>query len=162
VSTLLTACFLHGSWLHVIGNLYFFMVFADNVEDRVGHLPFVGWYLLWGVTSVMISVAMCAPAERGFPELGASGAISGAMGAYVVLFPRNRIVARLFGFLAWGVVIKLPAWTYLGFWMGLQFFYAARGEPGVAWWAHIGGFAVGALVGAAYRRRLVRAAARDR
>jgi membrane associated rhomboid family serine protease/Zn-finger nucleic acid-binding protein len=151
--TLVTAVFLHGGWLHVLGNLYFFIVFADNVEDRVGHLPFVGWYLLWGVLSAAISVVMCTPANRGIPELGASGAISGAMGAYVVLFPRNRIVARLLGFLAWGVVIKLPAWTYLGFWMVLQFFYATRGDPGIAWWAHIGGFAAGAAVGAVYRSR---------
>jgi rhomboid family protein len=149
--TLVTDMFVHAGWFHVLGNLYFFLVFADNVEDRVGHLPFLGWYLLWGVISGMISVALCPPESAGIPQLGASGAISGAMGAYVVLFPRNRIVARLFGVLAWGVVIKLPAWIYLGFWMVLQFFYATRGDPGVAWWAHLGGFAAGAAVGAAYR-----------
>ncbi len=150
--TLITDMFIHGGWFHVLGNLYFFLVFADNVEDRVGHLSFVGWYLLWGVISGMISVALCSPQSLDIPQLGASGAISGAMGAYVVLFPQNRIVARLFGFLAWGVVIKLPAWIYLGFWMVLQFFFATRGDPGVAWWAHVGGFASGAVAGALYRR----------
>jgi rhomboid family protein len=138
--TLVTDMFIHAGWCHVLGNLYFFLVFA-----------FLGWYLLWGVISGMISVARCPPESAGIPQLGASGAISGAMGAYVVLFPRNRIVARLFGVLAWGVVIKLPAWIYLGFWMALQFFYATRGDPGVAWWAHVGGFAAGAAVGAVYR-----------
>ena len=158
--TLLTSVFLHGGWFHVIGNLYFFLVFADNVEDRVGHLPFLAWYLVWGVASATIYAVMCAPADRGIPELGASGAISGAMGAYVVLFPRRRIVARLFGFLAWGVVIKLPAWIYLGFWMVLQVLYAASGDRGVAWWAHIGGFAMGALVGARYRSRALQGGTR--
>jgi membrane associated rhomboid family serine protease len=150
--TLITCMFIHAGWLHVLGNLYFLWTFGDNVEDRVGSLPFLGWYLLWGLSSSIASSLLASPEASASPHLGASGAIAGAMGAYMVLFPRSRILVRLFGFLTWGVVIKLPAWWYLGFWITLQFFAVMRNMPTVDWWAHIAGFSAGATVGALYRR----------
>ena len=149
--TLLTAAFLHGGWLHVIGNLYFLWTFGDNVEDRLGSWAFLAWYLVWALAGSLAFVAFARAADRGIPGLGASGAIAGVMGAYLVLYPRRRLILRLGGFLGWGYVWKLPAWTYLIFWAGFQLVAAMRGLPEVGWWAHLGGFATGALVGAGYR-----------
>ena len=110
--TLLTAAFIHGGWLHVLGNLYFLWTFGDNVEDRLGSAasprrgtsPGVWW-------AAYAFVIMASPAEQGVPGLGASGAISGVMGAYMVLVPRRRIIVSLGGFLAWSYVAKVPAWA---------------------------------------------------
>jgi membrane associated rhomboid family serine protease/Zn-finger nucleic acid-binding protein len=150
--TLVTAMFVHGGWLHVLGNLYFLWLFGDNVEDRMGSLWFVAWYLWWGLTSGMVSVLLSDPESRALPHLGASGAIAGAMGAYLVLFPRARIVTRLFGFLFWGAVIKLPAWSYLAFWIAWQLFAVTMRLGAVDWWAHIAGFGSGVAVALLYRR----------
>ena len=149
--TLLTATFIHGGWLHVLGNLYFLWTFGDNVEDRLGSGAFLAWYVAWGLVGSVAFVIMASPAEQGVPGLGASGAISGVMGAYMVLFPRRRIIVSLGGFLAWSYVAKVPAWRHLGFWVGFQLLAAVLKLPDVGWWAHLGGFAAGALVGAGYR-----------
>jgi membrane associated rhomboid family serine protease/Zn-finger nucleic acid-binding protein len=148
---LITSMFLHGGWLHLVGNLYFLWTFGDNVEDRVGSISFLAWYLAWGLASGIASAVLATPDARDIPHLGASGAIAGALGAYVVLFPRNRIAVRLWGFLAWGAIIKLPAWCYLGFWVAWQFFAVSLDLPAVDWWAHIAGFAAGGAVGLLYR-----------
>ena len=148
---LLTAAFIHGGWFHVLGNLYFLWTFGDNVEDRLGSWAFLAWYVAWALAGSVAFVIMASPARQGVPGLGASGAISGVMGAYTVLFPRRRIIVPLGGFLAWGYVWRVPVWGYLGFWAGFQLFAAALRLPGVGWWAHLGGFAAGALVGAGYR-----------
>ena len=151
--TLVASSYIHGGWLHVLGNLYFLATFADNVEDRIGSWTFLGCYVIWGLAGSVLSVMMAAPQDLQIPSLGASDAISGALGAYIVLFPRQRIIVRMTGFLHWTSVAKVPAWAYLGFWIGMQFLCAAQGIPGVGWWAHIGGFGAGVCTGLALRQR---------
>jgi membrane associated rhomboid family serine protease len=142
----LTSMFLHGSWMHIIMNMWFFWIFGNNVEDSMGRGRFVVFYLLCGTAAALAQVAM-DPASP-VPVVGASGAISGVMGAYRVLYPRVRVYTLVFlGFFL--TTIALPAWAMLGYWILLQLLGAlpelagARGNGGVAFWAHIGGFLVG-------------------
>ena len=143
ISNLLTSMFLHGSWMHLLGNMWFFWIFGNNVEDSMGRARFLGFYLICGL--------LAAAAQIGFnpasttPMVGASGAISGIMGAYLVLFPRVRVFMLVFlGFLV--TTIALPAWVMLIYWMAIQFFGGLQSmgaSGGVAFWAHIGGFVAG-------------------
>jgi rhomboid family protein len=141
---LLTANFLHGGWLHIIGNMWFLGVFGDNVEDRLGHLRFVIFYLLCGAASMLIQ-GLVVPGSR-VPAIGASGAIAGVLGAYLVLYPSARVRTLVFIF-----IVDLPAVVFLGVWFLTQLMNgsaslsptAAEAAAGVAWWAHIGGFVVG-------------------
>ena len=152
-STVLTSMFLHGSWGHLIGNMWFLWVFGNNVEDSMGHSRFVVFYLLTGVVAAAAHV-MTAPAS-GIPTVGASGAISGVMGAYMVLYPRVRVLTLVFFYL-----VYLPAWLMLGYWFLIQFLSGtvADGGAGVAFWAHVGGFFAGVLLVKAFeRKRLVEA-----
>jgi hypothetical protein len=151
--TLLTCMFLHGGWLHVLGNLWFLHVFGDNVEDRLGHARYIAFYLASGVAASAAHI-LTDPTST-VPTIGASGAIAGVMGAYVVLFPRAAVYALvpLFPFFQ---VLVVPAWIFLGVWFLLQFLQGTMGDAlssGVAWWAHIGGFLVGILVGLWFRAR---------
>ena len=147
VVTLFTSMFMHSGWLHFIGNMWVLIIFGDNVEDRMGPLRFLIFYLLGGLAAGVLQFAF-APLST-IPTLGASGAIAGVMGAYILLFPHARvdtIVMLIFYFRH----INVPAWIYLGFWFLTQLFSGvmALGQVavgGVAWWAHIGGFAFGAL-----------------
>jgi len=148
--TFFTSMFVHGGVFHLLGNMYFLYVTGDNVEERFGWYRFLGFYLLCGLVASLAHV-VAEPASR-LPCVGASGAISGVIGAYVVLFPRNRFLMRWFYFLWHHVSFELPAWAYFGFWVALQTLYAALDLPGVAWWAHIAGFACGAGVAMAARR----------
>ncbi len=145
--TLLTSMFMHGGWLHLIGNMWYLWIFGDNVEDRLGHAGFLVFYLAAGVASAVLHVAVHPWSS--VPTVGASGAIAGVLGAYAVLFPRTRIVTLVPIFFFFQV-IALPALLVLGMWFVLQFFSGALslGMPGggVAWWAHIGGFLFGALI----------------
>src|SRR5687768_15502963 len=118
-SNLLTSMFLHGSWLHLIGNMWFFWIFGNNIEDSMGHARFVVFYLLSGIAAALTQVAM-NPTSL-VPMVGASGAISGIMGAYLVLYPRVRVYA-LVPLVFVMTTIALPAWAMLGYWMLLQFF----------------------------------------
>jgi hypothetical protein len=145
--TLLTSMFLHGGWLHLVGNLWYLWIFGDNVEDRMGHVRFLLFYLLTGAVAGLLH-SLTNPASR-LPTVGASGAIAGVLGAYLVAFPRARIVTLLpiFPFFQ---VVALPAAIVLGLWFVLQFFSGAAAllvptAGGVAWWAHIGGFVSGVL-----------------
>ena len=146
---LLTSMFLHAGWLHLIGNMWFLWVFGDNIEDRFGHLKFLFFYLFCGVGAGVIHTL--ANAGSTIPAVGASGAISGILGAYIVLYPGARILTLIplgFLFFTW----RLPAIVMLGFWFVIQFvsglaFLGAETSGGVAWWAHIGGFALGVGVG---------------
>ena len=136
---LVTSMFLHGGFLHVGGNMLFLWVFGDNVEDRMGHLKYLAFYLLCGVIASLAHALLHFRSD--IPSLGASGAIAGVMGAYVVLFPRATIRGLLFVFL-----INLPAWLFIGYWFVLQLFsgVGSIGMPvGVAFFAHIGGFVAG-------------------
>jgi membrane associated rhomboid family serine protease len=134
---LLTGMFLHGGFLHILGNLYFLWVFGDNVEDRLNRGLLVVFYLFCGIAASLIHAAMTNQPE--IPTLGASGAISGIMGAYLVLYPRRRMYQIIFF-----IQFKVSVAFYLLFWLGLQILYTGMGTAGVAWFAHIGGFAVGA------------------
>ncbi len=141
---LFTSMFMHGSWLHIVGNMWFLWLFGNNVEDSMGRLRFVVFYLLTGLAAAFGQIAT-NPASA-VPMVGASGAISGVMGAYLVLYPNVRVYTLVpIGFFI--TSIALPAWMMLGYWLLLQFIggLAAVGVEGggVAFWAHIGGFVAG-------------------
>lgn len=144
--TLLTAMFLHGGWMHLIGNMLFLNIFGDNVEDRYGHVRFLFFYLLAGLAGSALQIL--ASPHSTTPNLGASGAIAGIMGAYLVLFPRERIdVLWSFGFFG---VSTVPASAMLIYWILFQFIAGAGSfaslAGGVAYFAHIGGFAFGYFI----------------
>jgi membrane associated rhomboid family serine protease len=153
--TIVTAMFLHGDVLHLAGNMYFLAIFGDNVEDRLSRGQYLLLYLLGGLGASLAHIAS-DPASTDY-MLGASGAISAVMGAYAVLFPRRRLYMMLFV-----VMGRVRAIWYLALWLAMQFYFVFRGEPGVAWWAHIGGVIVGAALALLHRiivRRRLQAAA---
>jgi membrane associated rhomboid family serine protease len=138
--TLLSYMFLHSGWLHLIGNMAFLWVFADNVEDAFGHFGFTLFYLLCGVTAALAHVYMTPNSHD--PLIGASGAVSGVLAAYLILYPQARVWILLF----MRIPLKIPAWMVLGGWIALQVVSLGLEQPdgeAVAWWAHIGGFATG-------------------
>ena len=151
VTPVLTSMFLHGGWLHLLGNMWYLWVFGDNIEDRLGKLRFLVLYLVSGVIATAAHV-LSAP-QSAVPTIGASGAIAGVLGAYLVSYPyaRVRTLVPLFVFFAF---VDLPALLVLGFWFVVQLlngmaslgaeYAGARG--GVAWWAHIGGFVAGIVL----------------
>jgi membrane associated rhomboid family serine protease len=143
--TLITCMFLHGGWMHFLGNMWFLYIFGDNVEDRLGHFGYLLTYLGTGVLASLAHYA--ASPGSPVPTIGASGAIAGVMGAYALLYPHARVLAVLpiFVFLQFFV---LPAFVFLGIWFLIQTFsgLASPVESNVAWWAHIGGFVAGAIV----------------
>lgn len=152
--TVLTAMFLHGGFLHLAGNMLFLWIFGDNVEDTMGRFRFLVFYLLCGAAAAFGQISV-EPASR-LPMIGASGAISGVMGAYMVMFPRSRIMTLVFfGFFV--QVVRVPALFFLAFWFLLQFLYGSLslGAPGagVAWFAHVGGFLGGLALVFVFRRR---------
>lgn len=143
-----TSIFLHGGWAHIIGNMWTLWIFGDNVEERMGGMRYLIFYILSGVTSGIVHWAMNPHST--VPTVGASGAIAGVLGAYFILFPRSRVIA-MFPILFWPVFFELPAFTYLFFWFLSQLLggtisgLAPHQVGGIAWWAHIGGFAFGVL-----------------
>jgi membrane associated rhomboid family serine protease len=146
-ATLVTSMFLHGGWMHVIGNMWYLWIFGDNVEDRVGHARFIVFYLLCGIAAALGQIVM----EPGslLPTIGASGAIAGVMGAYFVLYPRSRVLTLIPLVIFWEV-IEVPATLLLGFWFLMQLFSAgaiavtaSTGGGGVAFMAHVAGFVCG-------------------
>lgn len=145
LASVFVAMFLHGGWFHIAGNMLFLWVFGNNVEDRLGRLLFAGFYLLGGVAAMLLQLALDAGST--IPTVGASGAIAAVLGAYLVLFPRARVTTLVvFFFITW---IELPASIVLAGWFVLQVFsgvgqLASELTGGVAYWAHIGGFAFGA------------------
>lgn len=157
--TLFTSVFLHGGWMHIIGNMWSLWIFGDNVEDRLGRLGFLVFYVLSGLAAGLLHVVF-NPASK-IPTVGASGAIAGVMGAYLLLYPHARVLTLvpIFFFLQ---TIELPAVIFLGLWFasnlwsGLGALAAQTQAGGVAWWAHIGGFLVGLVWAFPLRRRLPR------
>jgi len=145
-----SSMFMHGGWLHLIGNLWTLWIFGDNVEDRLGHARYLAFYLGGGLAASLVHIFTSA--GSGVPTIGASGAIAAVMGAYFRFFPHARIEALIPPFL-FGPIFVLPAVLFLGWWFLLQFFNGAmslsvgqRGFGGVAWWAHVGGFAFGLMI----------------
>jgi membrane associated rhomboid family serine protease len=165
VATIFTAMFLHAGFLHLAGNMLFLWIFADNVEDALGHGRFLVFYLVCGVGASLLQ-AFLAPAST-IPNLGASGAIAGVLGAYFVLYPRARIVTVVPLFILFPLV-EIPAglyllgWFLMQFWMGSsQLASAGRGgadQGGIAFWAHVGGFAVGVAWALLFRAKRAPAA----
>jgi hypothetical protein len=151
--TLLTCTFLHAGWMHFLGNMLFLWIFGDNVEDRFGRVRFLLFYLACGVAA-SVAHLLTAPGSA-VPTIGASGAIAGVMGAYLLLYPRARVeMLVIWGFFVDFVV--LPAPFFLGYWFLLQLVGGSierSAGGGVAWWAHIGGFVAGAMVAAILRTR---------
>jgi membrane associated rhomboid family serine protease len=155
---LVTSMFLHGSWSHVIGNMWFLWIFGDNIEDRLGHGRFVFFYLICGIGAAAGHILM-EPRSM-LPTIGASGAIAGVMGAYFVLYPHSRVLTLVPLFIYWEIV-ELPAIFLLGFWFLMQLFGAGVGtisstsgaeSGGIAFMAHIAGFALGALIVFVFRK----------
>ncbi|NLI82903.1 MAG: rhomboid family intramembrane serine protease [Deltaproteobacteria bacterium] len=150
VLPLFTSMFLHGGWLHVIGNMWTLYIFGDNVEGELGHVRYLLFYILSGLIAGAMQVVISYDSR--IPTIGASGAVAGVMGAYFILYPRARILAfvPIFFFFT---LVEIPAYVFLGLWFALQFFSgtfsllaSAQGVGGVAWWAHIGGFAGGVFL----------------
>ena len=142
----LISMFLHGSWLHLIGNMWFLVIFGDNVEDRLGHFRYLIFYLLCGLGATLTHLLFNLHSL--IPSLGASGAIAGVLGAYFLLFPSARVLTWFGFFILW-----LPAWLVLGYWFVIQFLSGAATSVtvasqrgGVAFWAHVGGFLAGMIL----------------
>lgn len=146
----LTSLFLHGGWMHLIGNMWFFWIFGDNIEDRLGHFVFLLFYLLGGVIASICHYSMIGPGGETIPVIGASGAVAVTLGAYAVTYPFTRVRTLIF-LVVFFTVVELPALVVLGFWFFMQIANATQAwnlniGGGVAWWAHVGGFAAGAII----------------
>lgn len=143
--TLFTAMFMHGGFAHIGGNMLYLWIFGDNIEDTLGKIPFIAFYLVCGLFATFAQIFF-NPTSL-IPNLGASGAIAGVLGAYLILFPRARVDALVFRF-----ITAIPAFIVLGFWFVIQLFYGVASigvtstGGGVAYWAHAGGFAAGAVL----------------
>ena len=153
--TIFSAMFLHGGWFHIVSNMWILFIFGDNVEDRMGSGRYLVFYLLSGVAAGLLQ-AFLLP-ESSVPMVGASGAIAGVLGAYLILFPRARILS-LVPILFIFTLIEIPAVVFLLFWFASQLFsgflsLGGASGSGVAWWAHIGGFVFGLLGVFVFRRR---------
>ena len=155
-----TSMFLHGSWMHVIGNMWFLYIFGDNVEDYLGHFKYLVFYLLTGLIAMLTQVAVNLHST--VPTLGASGAIAGVLGAYFILYPQARVLTWIFELIF--LVVWVPAWVILGYWFVLNFLSGTetalaihrQNMGGVAFWAHVGGFVSGALLVKAFGERGLR------
>jgi membrane associated rhomboid family serine protease len=155
LETLITSIFLHGSWMHLLGNMLYLWIFADNIEATIGNIRFLIFYLLGGLVAGLAQVVV--DPGSGIPCVGASGAIAAVMGAYIVMYPGSRVKMLLLIFFT---VFYIPSWVFLGFWFIQQTLsgFGALGMSGedaggVAWWAHIGGFVFGLAAGWHYRRK---------
>jgi membrane associated rhomboid family serine protease len=151
-----SSMFIHGGWLHIIGNMWYLWIFGDNVEDRMGHARYLIFYLLCGIAAGITHIFFNQTSS--LPTVGASGAIAGVMGAYLMLYPFGKVLTLvpIFFFITF---IDVPALFFLGFWIILQFVQGtisstvAPGTGGVAWWAHLGGFVVGAILIFVFKKR---------
>jgi len=154
----ITSMFLHGGWLHLFGNMLYLWIFGDNVEDRLGHFPFLIFYLLCGVGAGIVHTIFNASSF--VPSIGASGAIAGVLGAYVVSYPFARVLT-LVPIFVFFQVIEIPALIVLGFWFVMQLFSGtaalatttSASSGGVAWWAHVGGFVIGMVLVGLFPRK---------
>jgi membrane associated rhomboid family serine protease len=146
--TLVSYMFLHGSWIHLIGNMLFLWVFGDNVEDAMGHARFIMFYLMCGVFAAVVHTLMLP--ESDLPLIGASGAVAGVIAAYLILHPKVKVWVLAL----WRIPIRLTAAWALGIWIAAQFAnLLIEGEENVAWWAHLGGLVAGAVLILFMRRR---------
>jgi len=151
--TLFTSMFLHGNYFHLFGNMIYLYIFGDNVEDALGSGRYLIFYLSCGIiASITHILSLTNPKEYFIPTIGASGAISGVLGAYFLLYPRARIITLVF--YGWAFLTAIPAIFFLGFWFLLQWLYAVYDVGGgVAYWAHIGGFIAGLVLAPIFKKR---------
>jgi membrane associated rhomboid family serine protease len=148
---ILTSMFLHGSWLHIIGNMWVLWIFGDNIEDHLGHFSYLIFYLISGFAAALAHILLNLGSN--VPSVGASGAIAGVMGAYFVLYPRARVLT-LVPLIVFFTFWWLPAWIVLGYWFVIQFLsgaatsvaYTSQTGGGIAFWAHVGGFVAGIVL----------------
>jgi membrane associated rhomboid family serine protease len=145
--TLFSSMFLHGGWFHILTNMWVLFIFGDNVEARMGPGRYLVFYLLGGLAAGLLQ-ALLMPASR-IPVIGASGAVAGVLGAYLVLFPRARVASLVPIFFIF-TLVEIPAFIYLAFWFVSQLFsgllsFEGADAGGIAWWAHVGGFVFGSL-----------------
>ncbi|HAA84897.1 MAG TPA: rhomboid family intramembrane serine protease [Kosmotogaceae bacterium] len=150
-----TSAFMHGGWTHIFTNLWALFIFGDNVEDKLGHTRFLIYYLIWAVGANLVQFAFAHTLDK--PIVGASGAVAGVMGAYLCFYPWSRVLTIVPVFF-FPLLFYLPAYTYLIVWFLLQFLSGTLSivestQTGVAWWAHIGGFALGYIMARGYNRR---------
>lgn len=150
-----SSMFIHGGWLHIIGNMWFLFIFGDNVEDRFGHGRYFLFFILSGLAAAVLQTFLSAASS--VPTIGASGAISGVLGAYLIMFPRAKVVTLIpiFFFID---IIDISAMLFIGFWFLMQFLSGLQSaglesSGGIAWWAHVGGFLAGVLMVPIFRRR---------
>lgn len=153
--TIFTAMFLHGGWFHIISNMWVLYIFGDNIEDRVGSTRYLLFYLLSGIAAAALQVFILPGSS--VPMIGASGAIAGVLGAYLVSFPGSRIASLVPIFFIF-TIVEIPAIIFLVFWFVTQLYsglFAMQGgsSSGIAWWAHIGGFIFGLIMVSFFRRR---------
>jgi membrane associated rhomboid family serine protease len=153
--TIFTSMFLHGGWFHIINNMWVLFIFGDNVEARMGGIRYLIFYLLSGVAAVLLQTYVLP--SSAVPMIGASGAVAGVLGAYLILFPHSRI-ASLVPILFIFTIIEIPAVIFLLFWFASQLYsglFAIQGSrgSGIAWWAHIGGFLFGIIMVFFFRTR---------
>jgi rhomboid family protein len=152
---LFTSMFLHGGILHILGNMWFLWIFGGQVEDRLGHFTYLIFYLICGLGSGIAQLAFSWGSKT--PAIGASGAIAGVLGAYIVFFPSSRILTLVPLFIIW-FTAQIPALVFIGLWFVVQFLsginsVGAASMGGVAWWAHVGGFLLGVLIAQYYRTK---------
>ncbi len=153
--TIFSSMFLHGGWFHFLSNMWFLYIFGDNVEDRMGSWRYLFFYLASGVAAALLQTFVLP--DSTLPTIGASGAIAGVLGAYVLFFPTANVTTLVFVFF-FVTFVDIPALLYLGFWFVSQFFsglasLAGQSAGGVAWWAHIGGFVFGWATGRLFAYR---------
>jgi len=154
--SLITSMFLHGGFMHLIGNMLYLWIFGNNIEDAMGHLRFVAYYLTCGILAAGLH-SILSP-ESTIPTIGASGAISGVLGAYLILYPRAQVLV-LFTLGFFVRLVYVPAGIVLGFWFVLQLLSGSLSSGqggGVAWWAHVGGFVAGLILVGVFKKRSVR------
>ncbi len=149
--TLFTSMFMHAGWVHLLGNMLYLFIFGDNVEDVFGHVGYFLFYIVCGLAAAFAHImSLTSPADFYVGVLGASGAISGVLGAYAMLYPKAKVITLVFY-----LVLPVPAIAFLGFWFVMQWLYAAFDvSGGVAYWAHIGGFAAGMILALIFGLRL--------
>lgn len=162
ILTIFSAMFMHGGIAHILGNMLFLWIFGDNVEDQFGHVQYLVFYLFCGIVATFAQYAIDPSSPS--PNLGASGAIAGVLGAYLLMFPRVRVnlfvwpLSVLLAIFTRSPYLRLPAWVLLGLWFAMQVLLGVQGsstmgEGGVAFWAHIGGFVAGIILALLFRPR---------
>jgi len=156
--SLFTSMFLHGGWMHLVGNMWFMWIFGNNIEDAMGHLRYLAFYVICGM--IASASHILAYPDSTIPSIGASGAIAGALGAYAMLYPRARVWTLIF-VVFFMRLMYIPAWIVLGIWILLQFINGSmaagtQDAGGIAFWAHVGGFIAGILLVGLFKKRDVR------